>query len=207
MFKEYAKRCEKGMMASTLATLILGIILFLNPTGSIKIITSIVAFLFMLLGALQIFDYIKQSKIDKMISFSLTLGVILFGIGIIILVCIDSLIKFVTIVIGAILLIKSLLKLQFALNLKGSINKWNYNLYMGLFGLLISIVIILYPANSLDTFLKVIGALLIISSVAELVETLMVYKNLNDYVELEYVEKKTNKKDVDKAKEYDAIDE
>lgn len=112
MILDFAKRCEKNMLFSTIVTLILGIVLAYSPEGSIKVITGIIAVLFILIGVLQLIDYVKQSKAEKMMSLSLILGILLTAIGVFLFINLESLASFVTTLIGIAILIKSLFKLQ-----------------------------------------------------------------------------------------------
>ena len=142
MILEYAKKCEKTMLITTIITLVLGIILIIEPTGSIKMLTSIVAIMCMLMGGFQIIDYIRKPREEKMMSLSLILGVILLGIGLFLFINADALIKFITVIIGCTLCLKSLFKLQFAFNLNGISGKWKYNLIAGLISIYIKYVLL-----------------------------------------------------------------
>lgn len=197
MILDFAKRCEKNMLFSTIVTLILGIVLAYSPEGSIKVITGIIAVLFILIGVLQLVDYVKQSKAEKMMSLSLILGILLTAIGVFLFINLESLASFVTTLIGIAILIKSLFKLQFAFNIKDISDKWFYNLIVGIVGVLLAILILANPFHSASLFLRIIGIIFIVGSIIELVETLMVIKTIDEHeaIELPFVEKK--KKDED----------
>lgn len=197
MILDFAKRCEKNMLFSTIVTLILGIVLTYSPEGSIKVITGIIAVLFILIGVLQLIDYVKQSKAEKMMSLSLILGILLTAIGVFLFINLESLASFVTTLIGIAILIKSLFKLQFAFNIKDISDKWFYNLIVGIVGVLLSILILANPFHSASLFLRIIGIIFIVGSIIELIETLMVIKTIDEHeaIELPFVEKK--KKDED----------
>lgn len=191
----HIKKCEQSMMAGTLITLILGIILAINPVGSIKLITAIIAFLFTAIAIFQIFEYIIMSKQEKYMSFSLVLGIVCLVIGLYLFFNTGSLVKFITIIIGACVCIKSLFKIQFALNLKNISDKWTYNLIVGIVSMIMGLILLFNPFESAALFLRIIGIILVIGSIAELIETGVVMHSLSDVKELEFVEKnKKNKK-------------
>lgn len=200
MILDYIRRCEKNMLISTVVTLLLGIVLAIAPGKSIKVITGIIALLFILIGALQLIEYIRQDKIEKIMSLSLILGLLLCGIGVFLFINLESLVSFITTLIGITIIIKSLFKLQFALNIKSVSSKWFYNLIVGIAGLVLGVVLLLNPFESAELFLRIIGILLAIGSIAELVETFIVLKTLDDVpddaIELPFEEK--NKKEKDK---------
>ena len=198
MILEFAKRCEKNMLFSTVLTLILGIVLAYSPEGSIKVITGIIAALFLLIGILQLVDYVKQSKVEKMMSLSLILGILLSVVGIFLFINLESLANFITTLIGIAILIKSLFKLQFAFNIRDISDKWFYNLIVGIVG----IVLLVNPFDSAKMFLRIVGIIFIIGSIVELVEICMVIKTIDEHeaIELPFEEKVKKEKPQKKEK-------
>lgn len=192
MILEFAKRCEKNMLFSTVITLILGLILAYSPEGSIKVITGIIALMFLLIGILQLVDYIKQSKLEKMMSLSLILGILLTAVGVYLFVNLESLANFITTLIGIAILIKSLFKLQYAFNIRDISDKWFYNLIVGVVGIILGIVLLVNPFSSAKLFLRIIGIIFVVGSIIELIETFMVLKTIEDHeaIELPFEEKK-----------------
>lgn len=202
MILEFAKRCEKNMLFSTIITLILGIVLVYSPEGSIKVITAIIALLFLIIGVLQLVDYIKQSKAEKMMSLSLILGILLSGIGVFLFINLESLANFVTTLIGIAIMIKSLFKLQFAFNIKDISDKWFYNLIVGIVGVILAILLLANPFHSAAIFLRIIGVVFIIGSIIELIETLIVIKTIDEHeaIELPFYDKPKKDEDIEKKK-------
>lgn len=194
MILNYAKKCEKTMLVSTIITLVLGVILIIEPTGSIKMLTSIVAIMCMLMGGFQLIDFIRKPREEKMTSLSMVLGIILLAIGLFLFLNADALIKFITVIIGCSLCLKSLFKLQFALNLKGVSDKWKLNLIAGLITLSLGLLLIINPFESAELFLRIVGIVIAVGSIAELVETIIVMKSLDDVKEIKFEEKKKDKK-------------
>ena len=202
MILVFAKRCEKNMLFSTVLTLILGIVLAYSPEGSIKVITGIIAALFLLIGILQLVDYVKQSKVEKMMSLSLILGILLSVVGIFLFINLESLANFITTLIGIAILIKSLFKLQFAFNIRDISDKWFYNLIVGIVGIVLGIVLLVNPFDSAKMFLRIVGIIFIIGSIVELVEICMVIKTIDEHevIELPFEEKVKKEKPQKKEK-------
>ena len=202
MILEFAKRCEKNMLFSTVLTLILGIVLAYSPEGSIKVITGIIAALFLLIGILQLVDYVKQSKVEKIMSLSLILGILLSVVGIFLFINLESLANFITTLIGIAILIKSLFKLQFAFNIRDISDKWFYNLIVGIVGIVLGIVLLVNPFDSAKMFLRIVGIIFIIGSIVELVEICMVIKTIDEHeaIELPFEEKVKKEKPQKKEK-------
>lgn len=189
MILDYAKRCEKNMLISTILTLILGIVLIFKPDSSIKVITGLIAVVFMVLGLLQLVDYVRQNREERIISLSLILGIILFGLGIFLFVNLESLVEFITTLIGITIVIKSLFKIQFSFNIRGISAKWFYNLIIGIAEIILGIVLLINPFDSAVVFLRVVGILLVIGSILEFIETIMVLRTLDDAKEIPFTEK------------------
>ena len=201
MILEFAKRCEKNMLFSTVLTLILGIVLAYSPEGSIKVITGIIAALFLLIGILQLVDYVKQSKVEKMMSLSLILGILLSVVGIFLFINLESLANFITTLIGIAILIKSLFKLQFAFNIRDISDKWFYNLIVGIVGIVLGIVLLVNPFDSAKMFLRIVGIIFIIGSIVELVEICMVIKTIDEHEAIELPFEEKGKKEKPQKKE------
>jgi uncharacterized membrane protein HdeD (DUF308 family) len=169
-------------------------VLVFEPSGSIQVLTAIVAILAMLAGGFQIVDYIRQSRQEKMLSLSLVLGIMLLSIGIYLIYNLKSLVIFFTNIIGIALCIKSLFKIQYAFNIRDLSDKWLYNLVVGLISMILGLLLLINPFKSAELFLRIIGVILVLSSIAELVETIMVIKSLDikevdDSIEIPFKEK------------------
>ncbi len=193
MIIDYAKKCEKTMMISSILTFLLGLILLIEPVGSIRMMTCVIGIISLLIGVFQLIDYIRQSKEEKMMSLSLFLSVFFLSGGLFLVLNLDSLVKFITVIIGVTILIKAIFKIQFALNLRDLSDKWRYNLILGLISATIGILLLVNPFKSAVLFLRIIGGILAFSSLIELIENLTVMHSLEEVTELPFEEKKSKK--------------
>ena len=160
-------------------------------------LTAIIAITCMLMGGFQLIDYIRKPREEKMTSLSFIFGIILLAVGLFLFINNEALVRFITVIIGITLCVKSLFKLQFAINLRGISDKWKYNLFAGIIGMSLGLIIFINPFESASLFLRIIGFSLVVGSILELVETGMVMNSLNDVKELSFVEKKKKNKDKD----------
>lgn len=179
MLYNSAKRYRKTCFISAISTLILGVVLMMEPAASLKIITVIIGLMCLIIGAFWIFDYIKASREEKMISKSLLLGIISAGIGLYLVINTESLVNFITLIIGITLCIKSIVKLQFSINIRGFSKTWKYNLLFSLLGLTLGILLLINPFSGAQMFFRIVGIVMIIGSIIELVECAFIMKNLN----------------------------
>lgn len=193
---ENAKRLEKGLMGSSVLTLILGLVLLIAPGASLKFITFIIALGAILMGVIQLVEYIKMPKENRIMSLSLILAIVLLAVGIFLMLNLTALVNFITLMIGIFVAVKSIFKIQFALNLRGISDKWKYNLVVGLVGMTLGVLLIFNPFGSAEMFLRIIGLILAVSSVIELIEAAGIMRTLDDAKELPFEEKpKKSKKD------------
>lgn len=184
-----AIRSEKSIMASSILTLVVGIMLAIYPGNTLSLITKVIGVALMILGVVEIIKYFKNVKEDRITSASFALGVILFAVGLYLFINDSSLTTIVTTIIGLLICIKSIYKIQLAISLKSYSNSWKYNLVSGLIVLSMGLIIIFYPNATAATILRVIGIILIISSVYEIVESLIVIKKIDDFKDLPFKEK------------------
>lgn len=194
------KKGENKSFATTIVTLILGIILAIIPTQSLEIIVRIIALLIIFIGGYLLYDYLRSSKEKQTISYSLAIGIIAIVIGLLLFLKPGVPAKLVVVVVGILLIIKGIYKLQLSLNTRSLTDKWKYNFLVSLIVITIGILLIIYPYSSISLFLRIIGIVLIVESVIELIESISVQKSTStsfkddkkDAKEIEFVDK--NKK-------------
>jgi uncharacterized membrane protein HdeD (DUF308 family) len=184
-----AKRSEKSIIASSILTLVVGVMLAIYPGNTLSLIGKVIGVALMIIGVSQIVVFFKNTKEDRVASASFALGIILFAIGLYIFINDKSLTNVFTTIIGLLICIKSIYKIQLAISLKSYSNTWKYNLVSGLIVLSIGLIIIFYPIETASTILRVIGIILIISSVYEIIESLVVIKKIDDFKDLPFKEK------------------
>lgn len=179
MLYNNAKKYRKTCLISSIATLILGVVLLMEPARSLKMITVIIGLMAIIIGSFWIFDYIKASREEKMISKSLLLGIISAGFGLYLVINTESLVNFITVIIGITICIKSIIKLQFSINIRDLSKTWKYNLLFSLLGLTLGILLLANPFSSAEVFFRIIGIIMIIGSIIELIECAYLMKSLN----------------------------
>ena len=184
-----AKRSEKSIIASSILTLVVGVMLAVYPGNTLSLIGKVIGVALMIIGVSQIVVFFKNTKEDRVASASFALGIILFAIGLYIFINDKSLTNVFTTIIGLLICIKSIYKIQLAISLKSYSNTWKYNLVSGLIVLSMGLIIIFYPIETASTILRVIGIILIISSVYEIIESLVVIKKIDDFKDLPFKEK------------------
>ena len=162
---------DKSSIFASIAFLILGILLFINPGEMIKFITYIIGIIFVVFGSIKLYNYYKSK--DSISNIQLTLGITAIIDDIIIMYC-NSIIEFIIrLVMGGFILANGLNKLIVSLNTKNYNNKW-----IGLLTVAIILIICgLYIILKSNIILSTIGLILIIYSTVDIISYLMYPKN------------------------------
>ncbi len=177
-----AKKSEKSIIASSILTLVVGIMLAIYPGDTLSIITKVIGAFLMVFGVVQVINYFKNVKEDRIGSASFALGIILFAVGLYLFINDKSLTDIVTTMIGILICIKCVYKIQLAISIKDYSTSWKYNLVSGLIVLSIGLIVIFYPVKTAETILRVVGIALIVSSVYEIFESIVVIKKIDTTV-------------------------
>ena len=188
-----AKNGEKSIIIGSVLTLIIGIMLTFYPGGSISLMTKIISIGLMLVGIYELIMFFKQSKEERLGNASFSLGVIIFAIGLYIFINDSALTSFIFKIIGIMVCIKSVYKIQLALSVKDYSPSWKYALVSGIVVLSIGIVMIFYSGEFANTIATIIGLCLMVSSIYEIIESLSMIKKINTTtkaIDAVFIEKK-----------------
>ena len=188
-----AKKGEKGIIASAILTLVVGVMLAIYPGDTLSIITKVIGAFLMGYGIMQLINYFKDAKEDRIGSASFAMGIIQFAVGLYIFINDSALTSFIFKIIGIMVCIKSVYKIQLALSVKDYSPSWKYALVSGIVVLSIGIVMIFYSGEFANTIATIIGLCLMVSSIYEIIESLSMIKKINTTtkaIDAVFIEKK-----------------
>lgn len=156
---------------------IIGILLFSNPGGVVKIITYIIGSIFIIVGIGKIISYYRMNKKMNINNTSdLIMGIVAIVLGLVIIFCSSAIEFVIRLVMGGWILYSGIVKLIYSLNLKESkVNNWIYVLIVSI----IMIVCGLYIIIKSNLVFSTIGLFLIIYSIIEIVQYIIIPKNIN----------------------------
>ena len=156
---------------------IIGILLFSNPGGIVKIITYIIGSIFIIVGIGKIISYYRMNKKMNINNTSdLIMGIVAIVLGLVIIFCSSAIEFVIRLVMGGWILYSGIVKLIYSLNLKESkVNNWVYVLIVSI----IMIVCGLYIIIKSNLVFSTIGLFLIIYSIIEIVQYIIIPKNIN----------------------------
>lgn len=164
-------------LITSILFLVIGILLFSNPGGVVKFITYIIGILFIIMGIGKIFSYYRMSsKMNINNTSDLILGIVAIVLGFIIIFCSSAIEFVIRIVMGGWILYTGVIKLIYAFNLKDmKVNSWLYVLIISI----IMIICGLYIVIKSNLVFSTIGLVLIIYSIVEIIQYIILPKNIN----------------------------
>ena len=177
--KEIIKKREiKGIFISALL-IVLGIFLMMKPEEIVNTLIKIMGIILILCGALDSLSYFKNKE-DRILNYNLLKGLMELSIGILFIFKFEELTSIFTIIIGLIIIFINVSKLQLSLNLKelGSEN-WIAGMIISSLSIILGIVIILDPINSVEILIIMSGAILIVSEISNIIYSILVLTKIN----------------------------
>ena len=177
--KELFNKATNSVIISSIIALIVGIVMIAFPKLSIETIGIIVAIYFVVHGFVLIFLDFKASELY--IPFDgLFTGVLSILLGAVLLYKPDLVPVIITIVIGVWMILSSINYIRMAIKLCNSKLPWLAILLLGILDLIVGIVMILNPLESTLTLELFVGIMLIIHSIINIVDMIIIKKDVSD---------------------------
>ena len=194
MFKKIEKAFSKVFISSILSSVIfvaLGIFLFTKPETTISTISYILGIIIILLGSFAFGKYFQSREDGFKFSFSLLYGVLSFVIGLILIINPTALATLIPFVIGFWMITNSTVKIQYSLNLRQYENKaWIPTFIIGLLTLICGLVMIFNPFEGALVITKMIGLFIIVYSVLDIIEAILININIKKLTNTIIIENK-----------------
>lgn len=187
MIKDYIKKYEGCSIIVSILMICLSLFLMFKPLESLEVFTVIFAIIILLSGLGYLISYFTISKVSRLFSIDLLLGLVTIISGIMLLVYKKDVINVFPIILGIWIIISNLFKLQLSINLSLFLD----NAYLGL--VLITILMIVFgllliinPFASFMTITVTAGTLLLITEVINLIESIYIIIKLNKVKDLSF---------------------
>lgn len=181
MKKEF-DRVFKMSIISWIIFIVLGIFLFAKAELTLKIISYVVGGT-LLLSIIPITKTIL-SKDKNYASYAFISEVFMVVAGIIIILNTELIASIIPILIGILMLINGISKLQFALCLKNeNVKMWSSTLFLALLITVGGILFLINPFGGAVAITKIIGLFIIAYSVLDMIDFIIIHKNIKDIKE------------------------
>lgn len=174
--KEIVKKSGKTSIIESLIFAILGIVLVYNPVGTVKAITGILGTIFIVLGILKIINYFVSKGNNNFYNFDLIYGLTAIVIGIVAMVYINIIGSVLRIIIGVWIIYTSFVSINTSLQLrKIGGTTWIWSLVLAF----VMFTCGLYTVINPGTIVVTIGAIMIVYSALDIIESIIFMKNVN----------------------------
>ncbi|HPF83442.1 MAG TPA: DUF308 domain-containing protein [Bacilli bacterium] len=166
---KFLKKIKKSLLLTDMIYIMIGLLMALIPGFISNCICYIIGILILLFGASKIIRYIDTKDNGNMATFMLIVGIISAILGLVIILNPESFASLIYILIGIYICILGLSKLKQALDFKANNNKsWYSILISAILLLVLAIIIVFNPFESLTLVIRIIGILFVLNSVYDL---------------------------------------
>ena len=168
----FVKRYSKNSIAISLLLIILSLFLIIKPDESLIFVVKLFGCVLILNGIVHFITYFATSRKLDSFSFELVQGVVSLIAGIVLFVnpvLVNSILPFI---IGAWIIIESIIKFQIAFNINSLTSKWAVALVLSIVLFIAGLLIIFNPFGTAVTIARLCGIFLLISEVISLIDSI-----------------------------------
>ena len=179
---EYIKILKERFSLSSVATLLIGLLLVIYPGFTGKVICYLIAAALIAKGAGSIMARYRNKSLPPPVVFELMGGISTIFIGLFVALRSEMLISIIPFVVGMFLLVSSVTSLQKAFELKRmNYSGWNHGLIFTLIKLALALIIVMNPFGTAMTLTRFIGGGLVYDGATGLVTVFEGVKAKTDY--------------------------
>ena len=174
--KNILKKTKLNLILASILTIILGLILVLNPVNATVFICRTVGIILLAIGLFVTGSYFLNIG-QNVGGSSLIAGLIELAVGIWISLRPESFVQFLTIILGFIMLVHSFVMIQSAIEVKMfGVSKWWLVLILALLTLVLGIIIIISPFATIAVTMTIAGISLIADGIIGIAVTVFIAK-------------------------------
>ena len=178
----YLKNLKWEMILFSLASIVIGILMFFYPSQIINAVCIVLASILFVLGARYLLEYRRNNEISNFYRYELVAGIALILGGIVVLCCMKLILSFITYVIAIIIIISGLMKVENALDLKKMGNNWIPLMVFAVICIMLGISVLMMPMDNNDNgtstasgfLIQASGIILAATGFVDLITTLSV---------------------------------
>lgn len=165
----------------SLSFIIVGCFMIYRPSKSLDVFSNIVGAFLLLLAALAFY---KHYKMQKSFTFDLVYAIVCAVMAFILFIRNDIVAGLIPVVLGLVMILNSLFKIQYIFELKKSgMDKWWISLVLALLKVGMGILLIVNPFAGKDMLATAIGITIIIFAICDLVDLIFIKYILNKSID------------------------
>lgn len=174
--KPYSNRINLDSVLLALALILFGTVLTIWPKTSTQMIFTILGAVLCLFGAFRLLSYFLRESYDAMLRQDMTIGLVAVLLGILLMVKHEAFSTLLPTIFGCVLLVGGIGKLQSTIDFKRmGIRVWYIPLIAAVLCIVLGIVIMKKPMESMEVFTRLTGISVALEGLANLGTILAVY--------------------------------
>lgn len=178
----YLKNLKWEMILFSLASIVIGILMFFYPSQIINAVCIVLASILFVLGARYLLEYRRNNEISNFYRYELVAGIALILGGIVVLCYMKLILSFITYVIAIIIIISGLMKVENALDLRKMGSNWIPLMVFAVICIMLGIAVLMMPMDDNDNgtstasgfLIQASGIILAVTGFVDLITTLSV---------------------------------
>ncbi len=182
-FKSFIETLKKNWIVTSAITALIGLVLVLFPTGTLKVISYVIGALAVVMGVIRTVRYFKQDHTYPFLFQSdLVAGLISAGLGLFLITQPKTVINLVPHIFGILLVGCGVGNILRAVDAKkAGISTWGVLLALAIVSIVLGVVIMGSPFETMEISVILIGSGLIYEGITDLITTLMVGKRIDSW--------------------------
>lgn len=171
---KFLSKIFKSSLISSVGLSILGILLIFESEATIVSISYIIGGILIAMGVLGIMRYF-YSEINNLMD--IIYGVVTVILGLVVILNPQAIASIIPFIIGILIIISSVTKLQYALTLNKYKNPlWKTTLIISIITLIFGLVLIFNPFAGAVFITKLVGALILLYGILDIISTMTIKK-------------------------------
>lgn len=172
--EKYSKSYKFISLLVSIIFVCFSVFMIIQPAMSISVLIKSLGVIVLVDGILHIASYFKHLKGEKTLSLELIRGILNFIIGVIVISNPEAFLSFFAIIIGVWILIQSIIKFQFAFNMKSIEDKnWIIIFILAIVTFLFGCVILFNPLGFAKDMTIIYGIILLITEIINIIEIIL----------------------------------
>lgn len=173
------KKFFRSSLISSIILMIIGVLLILQSEITIITISYLIGTLLIAMGAIAIIKFIKNINNIAREELDIFYGVVTIILGVIVVYNPEAIASIIPIIIGIGIIINSATKLQYALELRESLNnQWKTTVVISIISAVCGVILICNPFKGAVVIMQIIGGFIVAYSILDIVSTITIKKNV-----------------------------
>lgn len=173
------KKFFRSSLISSIILMIIGVLLILQSEITIITISYLIGTLLIAMGAIAIIKFIKNINNVAREELDIFYGVVTIVLGVIVVYNPEAIANIIPIIIGIGIIINSATKLQYALELRESLNnQWKTTVVISIISAVCGVILICNPFKGAVVIMQIIGGFIVAYSILDIVSTITIKKNV-----------------------------